>query len=218
MDLLSLSFILFFLSFLLVYYNLKSARWQNYALFIGSALFYMSANAKMFMLLLLSSVFYFAVGRKVSNGKINLWANKITIYGVGGIILLAFKYYNFFANATNDAIGLVNIQFAKIPNFHLLFALGVSFYTFRLISYSLDILNGKCKPCNDFIHFFIYVSYFPTILSGPIERYSRFEPQLLIKREISRDLMVEGWQQVIWGILENDYCRYNIHDHLSCMV
>ena len=80
--------------------------------------------------------------------------------------------------------------------------LGISFFTFKLISYIIEIHRGKIEPSRDFVAFSTYIAFFPTILSGPIDKPNTFIPQLQKKRSFDYNLMIDGSRQILWGLFQ----------------
>ena len=112
------------------------------------------------------------------------------------LILAVFKYYDFFVT-----------EFAQL--FHIsteglllkvIHPVGISFYTFQALSYSIDVYRGKIEPTTDIIAFFAFISFFPQLVAGPIERATNLLPQFLKKREFDYDIAVDGMRQILWGL------------------
>ena len=135
-----------------------------------------------------------------------MWLNIILNVG----ILALFKYYDFFV-----------VEFAQL--FHLstegllikvILPVGISFYTFQALSYSIDIYRGKIEPTKDIVAFFAFISFFPQLVAGPIERASSLLPQFLKKREFDYDTAMEGMRQILWGLFKKlliaNNCAYAV--------
>ena len=114
------------------------------------------------------------------------------------LILAVFKYYDFFVT-----------EFAQL--FHIsteglllkvILPVGISFYTFQALSYSIDVYRGKIEPTKDIIAFFAFISFFPQLVAGPIERATNLLPQFLKKREFDYDTAVDGMRQILWGLFK----------------
>lgn len=114
------------------------------------------------------------------------------------MILAIFKYYDFFVT-----------EFAQL--FHIstdglllkvILPVGISFYTFQALSYSIDVYRGKIEPTKDIIAFFAFISFFPQLVAGPIERATNLLPQFLKKREFNYDAAVDGMRQILWGLFK----------------
>ena len=114
------------------------------------------------------------------------------------LILAIFKYYDFFVT-----------EFAQL--FHIstdglllkvILPVGISFYTFQALSYSIDVYRGKIEPTKDIVAFFAFISFFPQLVAGPIERATNLLPQFLKKREFNYDTAVDGMRQILWGLFK----------------
>ena len=116
-------------------------------------------------------------------------------------ILGVFKYYNFFLD---NAVALLNaLGFAAHPSsLQVILPVGISFYTFQALSYVLDVAHGTVKPTKDLVAFLAYVSFFPLLVAGPIERATNLLPQFLKARRFDYDLAVEGCRQMLWGFFK----------------
>lgn len=115
--------------------------------------------------------------------------------------LAFFKYFNFLVNTANDIFSHLNLHLT-FNTVHILLPLGISFYTFRLVSYLLDINKGKIHASNDFIGFILYATFFPSVISGPIDRASDFLPQVQKKRTFDYAQASDGMRQLLWGIFK----------------
>ncbi len=161
--------------------------WQNLLLLVASWAFYAWVDWKMLPLLAGATAVYYGLGllmgRFEAAGKERASvAVKVAGIVLGVCLLAGFKY-----------LGLFTARSIVVP-------VGLSFFTFKLISYVLEIGRGRIDPCRNFISFALYVSFFPTILSGPIDRPQKFLPQLRKGREFDYDLAVDGCRQVLWGL------------------
>ncbi|PWA03848.1 MBOAT family O-acyltransferase, partial [Flavobacterium psychrotolerans] len=201
----SITFFIFFTSFYLLYWFVvnKNLRLQNLLLLLGSYVFYGWADWRFLSLIIGISAFNFYLGlsiEKASNPKYRqLLVYVGLIQGIGGLAF--FKYYNFFITSINDSIhslnGTLNLQTLKI-----IVPLGISFFTFRTISYILDVDKGKIEATKDWVVFFNYVSFFPSVLSGPIDKAKMFIPQLEKKRVYDYNQTVDGLRQILWGLFK----------------
>lgn len=201
----SLTFLLFFVSFFLLYWFLgnKNVKVQNSILLLGSYLFYGWADWRFLFLIIAISALNFYLGifiEKTSNPK----RRKFLVYvgliqGIGGLAF--FKYYNFFVTSINDSIHLLNGNL-NLQTLNIIVPLGISFFTFRTISYILDIDKGKIEATKNWVVFFNYVSFFPSVLSGPIDKSKMFIPQLEKKRHFDYCQSVDGLRQILWGLFK----------------
>ena len=113
-----------------------------------------------------------------------------------------FKYFNFFIDSWVGLIGAFGYVYESTWTLNIILPVGISFYTFQTMSYSLDIYYGKLKPTKDFISFASFVSFFPQLVAGPIERASKLLPQILRKRHFSSKEAIMALRQIIWGLFK----------------
>lgn len=132
--------------------------------------------------------------RTPKEAKTWMWANVVLNLG----ILAAFKYYDFFI-----------MEFARLFHFStdglllkVFLPVGISFYTFQALSYSIDVYRGKMEPTKDIVAFFAFISFFPQLVAGPIERATNLLPQFLKRREFDYDTAVDGMRQILWGLFK----------------
>ena len=121
------------------------------------------------------------------------------LQGIGGLAF--FKYFNFFITSFNDVFHSLNVNL-NLQTLNILIPLGISFFTFRTISYVLDVYNENIKATKDWVVFFNYVSFFPSILSGPIDKAILLVPQLEKKRVFDYNQATNGMRQVLWGLFK----------------
>lgn len=128
---------------------------------------------------------------------------RLLLIGVlqGIACLFFFKYFNFFIDSFIGAFAAFNITM-NVHTLNIILPLGISFYTFRTMSYLLDIDNGKIEPTRNWIIFFNYVAFFPSLISGPIDRATTFIPQIEKKREFNYYQAVDGMRQILWGFFK----------------
>lgn len=200
----SFSFLFFFAIFFLVYYfPLKGkTKAQNLWLLIGSYIFYGIADLNMLPVIIVSTIIFYVIGLEIgksSDKRASLFTSIGVIAGIG--VLLYFKYLNFFIDSFTTLF--MSIGFRVNPTtFNIIFPLGISFFTFRLISYIIEINRGKIEPTRNFIDFAAYIAFFPTLMAGPIDRPNDFIPQLKSKRPFSYDLAMDGTRQILWGVFK----------------
>ena len=208
----SFSFLIFFaIVFFLYYFPLKEKTTaQNWLLLIASYVFYGIANWRMIPILLISTTFFYFLGKEIPKGSDKRSAALSTLGVIAGIgLLFYFKYLDFFITSFADLFNNIGLK-VNWSSFGIIFPLGISFFTFRLISYVIEIHRGKIKPDNSFVTFATYISFFPTIMSGPIDRPNDFIPQLKTKRIFNYDLAIDGSRQVLWGIFKKMLIADNI--------
>ena len=212
----SLNFLLFFVVvFFIYYFPLKEkTNAQNWLLFIASYVFYGIADWKMLPLLLSSTVIFYFLGIAIQTSaekKASLLTTIGVLLGVG--ILLYFKYFNFFIQSFSDLFSAVGLK-TNWSTFNIIMPLGISFFTFRLLSYVIEIHRGKIEPTKDFVVFATYIAFFPTILAGPIDRPNTFIPQLKSTRSFNNYMAIDGYRQILWGMFK----KMVIADNLAVYI
>lgn len=199
----SFTFFAFFtIVFLLYYIPLKeNTKAQNWLLLLSSYFFYGYVDWKMIPLLLIATIVIFFIGRAIhktsSSKKSSLLTTLGILIGVG--LLMYFKYFNFFIASFSSIFNAIGLK-SNLGTFNIIMPLGISYFTFKLISYVIEIQRGKIEYCSDFVAFSTYIAFFPTLLSGPIDRPNTFIPQLQKIRFFNHDLVVEGCKQILWGL------------------
>jgi alginate O-acetyltransferase complex protein AlgI len=210
----TLPFGLFFLLLLLLFYTLKSS-WQSYLLLGASYLFY-AFWSPVFLLLILSStvVDYFCGKAMSSRDKPKrlpfLLLSLLTNLG----LLFYFKYQCFFLN--DICAGLLGLESCSSPDclWYIILPVGISFYTFQTLSYSIDIYKGELKAEHNFFDFALFVSFFPQLVAGPIERAGSLLPQLKTAKSFDYLLAVSGLRLFLWGLFK----KIVIADRLGLIV
>ncbi len=189
--------IFFFLVFIL-YWGLRKREWQNIFLVICSAIFYGWVHPWFLILLYASAVLDFNMGKlmesKPDKKKLYLWVSMLGNVGMLGY----FKYCNFFIDNFNAIFSAVGVG-ASISNLDIFLPVGISFYTFQTMSYTIDIFKGDLKPRNHFIDYLTFISFFPQLVAGPVERAATLLPQMEQERQFNWASMQSGFQLVIWG-------------------
>jgi alginate O-acetyltransferase complex protein AlgI len=201
----SIAFLFFFIVFFIGYWFFfqKNLKLQNLLILLGSYIFYGWADWRLLSFLICISILNFYLGiniEKTENPKYKrLLLNIGLLQGIGGLIF--FKYTNFFIISSNEVFQALHLKL-QLHSLSLIVPLGISFFTFRTISYLLDIDKGKIKPCKNWVVFFNYVSFFPTVLSGPIDKAITFIPQLEKKRTFDYAQTVDALRQILWGLFK----------------
>ena len=199
---------LVFLPIVFAFYWLlhKQLRWQNAFVVAASYLFYGWWDWRFLMLIAFTTLCSYgsglAIGNKQNNPsakgpspKFYLWANIV----LNLLILGLFKYYDFFAQSFANAFLGGNADRILL---HLVLPVGISFYTFQALSYSIDVYRGNMKPTRDIVAFFAYVSFFPQLVAGPIERATSLLPQFEQSRKFDYATAVDGLRQMLWGFFK----------------
>lgn len=209
----SLEFIIFFVLFFFIYHSAlkEKTKQQNIFLLLASYFFYAWANWKILPLLIISTLIFYSLGLAVFQAgnpkRKNLYTILGIIFGVG--VLIYFKYMNFFIDSFRDLFESIGFQ-TNWHTFRIFVPIGISFYTFRLLSYIIDIQREKYEPTKDIVAFAAYVAFFPCILSGPIDRPNTLIPQLKEKRIFDSFLAVDGLKQILWGAFKKMVVADNI--------
>lgn len=212
----SFSFLFFFgFLFLVYYFPLKNKTWaQNGWLLVASYIFYGIADWRMLPVLLVSTLVFYVLGifiRPSNPKRASLLTALGVIAGVG--MLLYFKYLDFFIDSFATLFASIGFR-VNLTTLHIIFPLGISFFTFRLISYVIEVHRGRMEPVRDFVAFATYVAFFPTLLAGPIDRPNVFIPQLKSPRTFNYDLAMDGTRQILWGIFK----KMVIADNMALFV
>jgi D-alanyl-lipoteichoic acid acyltransferase DltB (MBOAT superfamily) len=172
-------------------------------LLVASYYFYGSWNWHFLFLLIFSTGLDYFTGLKMADApykkgkKFWFWLSVIVNLGFLGV----FKYYNFFIESFAEALAQVGVQ-AHYSTLQVILPVGISFYTFHGLSYVIDIYNDRIKPERDFINYSLFVSFFPLLVAGPIERATHLLPQIIKKREFEYEKAVDGLRQILWGLFK----------------
>ena len=199
---------LVFLPIVFAFYWLlhKQLRWQNAFVVAASYLFYGWWDWRFLLLIAFTTLCSYgsglAIGNKQNNPsakgpspKFYLWANIV----LNLLILGLFKYYDFFAQSFANAFLGGNADRILL---HLVLPVGIAFYTFQALSYSIDVYRDNIKPTRDIVAFFAYVSFFPQLVAGPIERATSLLPQFERSRRFDYATAVDGLRQMLWGFFK----------------
>lgn len=207
-------FFVFFSCFLFLYWLIgrKSFSYQNYLILVGSYIFYAWWDWRFLFLIFGSSLIDFFVAKKIhkESKKLN-WLIVSCFSNLG--ILFVFKYFNFFTQSFIDLTNLFgfNISFNVV---NIILPVGISFYTFQTLSYSIDVYRNKISPTSNLISFLSFVSFFPQLVAGPIERASNLIPQIESKRTINVDQFKAGFFQILVGLFR----KIVVADNLALYV
>jgi len=210
----SLEFLVFFPAVLMLYFATPQ-RYRWALLLIASYYFYGCWKVEYLLLLAASTLIdYFAgvmIGRTEDKAKRKMFLALSLCSNLG--ILFGFKYLNFVNESLRTAFDAVNI-FYNVPAFHILLPVGLSFYTFQSMSYAIDVYRGKLKPEKHLGLFAVYVSFFPQLMAGPIERSPHLLPQFYEEHRFDWDMFKNGFVRVLWGFFK----KIVIADRLSTYV
>ena len=205
----SVAFILF-LPIVIILYYLIPGRFRWVLLLIASYYFYMSWRVEYIFLIVFSTLIdYFVALRMERIGekhKRRPWLALSLFANLG--LLFVFKYFNFVSESVNTVCG------EWMPTIEVLLPVGISFYTFQTLSYSIDVYNGKQKAERHLGYFALYVSYFPQLVAGPIERFSRLTPQLKTIHQLKYEHIANGFRLILFGL----FIKMVIADNLAVIV
>ncbi|WP_349663562.1 MBOAT family protein [Cellulophaga lytica] len=204
--------VVFFLYWFVVNKNLQL---QNFLLLVASYVFYGWWDWRFLSLIAFSTLVDYSLGvllgkeEKESKRKVYLWTSIIVNLGFLGF----FKYYNFFVESFVDAFTFFG-QEIEIGTLNIILPVGISFYTFQTLSYTIDVYKRNLEPTKKFIAFAAFVSFFPQLVAGPIERASNLLPQILKKRSFNYCEAKDGLRLMLWGLFK----KVVIADSLSPIV
>jgi D-alanyl-lipoteichoic acid acyltransferase DltB (MBOAT superfamily) len=188
-------------------------RLQNMLLVVASYIFYGWWDWRFLALILFSTTIDFFIGLYLSKAQQRktriylLWTSVLVNIG----LLMFFKYYNFFADNFVTAFTFFGNEIQP-NNLHIILPVGISFYTFQTLSYTIDIYKDRLKPTHNFIEFAAFVSFFPQLVAGPIERAKNLLPQFKMKRSLDSRFAMSGVNLIIWGLFKKvvvaDNCAF----------
>ncbi|USN45037.1 MAG: MBOAT family protein [Candidatus Woesearchaeota archaeon] len=210
----SLHFLLFFPIVVAIYFSIKQ-KYRWILLLIASYYFYMSWKAEYIILIMLSTLVDYVAGwqihasKSLRRKKAFLWLSIVTNLG----LLFAFKYFNFFSDSLRALLATWSIPLSPVT-LKVLLPVGISFYTFQTMSYTLDIYFGKIKPEKHLGIFAVYVSFFPQLVAGPIERARNLLPQFYEKHKFEYVRVTNGLKLMLWGFFK----KIVIADRLAIVV
>ncbi|TXE04818.1 MBOAT family protein [Gelidibacter salicanalis] len=229
----SVEYLVFFPVVFIIYWLLKDRyKRQNMLLLISSYIFYGWWDYRFLSLIIFSSFLDYFVGLKieVAQGKKNkqrwLMVSLISNLGLLGI----FKYYNFFASSFANSMSTIGWDVNDLT-LNIILPVGISFYTFQTLSYSIDIYRGRINATKNMVAFFTFLSLFPQLVAGPIERASNLIPQIERKRMLNNALIKNGVFQIIIGLfrkvaiadnlgvyVDSVYANYDLHNGSTLLI
>lgn len=181
----------------------KNLKLQNLLIVVASYVFYGWWDWRFLSLILFSTIVDYAVGQgllkqeNVTKRKVLLWTSILVNLGFLGF----FKYYNFFLDNFITAFSFFGTEIQS-NSLNIILPVGISFYTFQTLSYTIDVYKRKLEPTKDFIAFSAFVSFFPQLVAGPIERATNLLPQFYKKRTFDYSKAVDGMRQILWGLFK----------------
>lgn len=229
----SIEYLIFLPIVFIIYWLLKNSyKNQNILLLISSYVFYGWWDYRFLSLIIFSSFLDYYVGQRIeeANGEKNKkrWLLVSLCSNLG--LLGVFKYYNFFADSFASTMLTMGWEVNDLT-LNIILPVGISFYTFQTLSYSIDIYRGQIKACKNIVGFFTFVSLFPQLVAGPIERASNLIPQIVNKRNLNVTLIKTGVFQIFIGLfrkvaiadnlgvyVDSVYGNYEIHNGSTLMT
>lgn len=181
----------------------KKLQHQNFLLLVLSYVFYAWWDWRFLSLILLSSFVDYYCGRfiyKSENNKTKkswLWLSIFVNLGLLGV----FKYFNFFSESFKDLFQSIGYEMNALT-LDVVLPVGISFYTFQTMSYTIDVYKGQMKPTSNMLQFFSFVSFFPQLVAGPIERARNLLPQFSEPRKFKYNFVADGMRQILWGLFK----------------
>lgn len=176
---------------------------QNLLIVVASYVFYGWWDWRFLSLIIFSTIVDYTIGlqlkkeEKQVKRKVLLWTSIVVNLGFLGV----FKYYNFFLDSLYDLIPGLQVTLG-FNTLEIILPVGISFYTFQTLSYTIDVYRRKLEPTKDFIAFSAFVSFFPQLVAGPIERATNLLPQFHKKRTFDYTKAVDGMRQILWGLFK----------------
>ena len=181
----------------------KNLKLQNLLVVVSSYVFYGWWDWRFLSLIMFSTLVDYTVGRRLQKEEdkkkrqVLLWTSILVNLGFLGF----FKYYNFFLDNFVTAFSFFGNEI-QANSLNIILPVGISFYTFQTLSYTIDVYKKKLEPTKDFIAFAAFVSFFPQLVAGPIERATNLLPQFYKKRVFEYDKAVDGLKQILWGMFK----------------
>lgn len=191
-------------------------RLQNALIVVASYVFYGWWDWRFLSLIIFSTLVDYSIGRRLKNEesqkirKTLLWTSIIINLGFLGF----FKYYNFFLDNFIAAFSFFGYEI-NANSLNIILPVGISFYTFQTLSYTIDVYKKKLDPTEDFIAFSAFVCFFPQLVAGPIERATNLLPQFYKKRTFEYDKAVDGMRQILWGLFKKVVIADNCAEHAN---
>lgn len=216
----SLEFLVFLpIVFLLYWFVFRTRKWQNLLVVVASYTFYGWWDWRFLFLIALTSICSFASGWLIEHyeghRQRQRWvsaANIVLNLGILGV----FKYYNFFVENLDALLRSLGWQLDGVT-INILLPVGISFYTFQALSYTIDVYQKKLPATHDVVEFFAYISFFPQLVAGPIERATNLLPQFQRQRTFDYTQAVDGMRQMLWGFLKKlviaDNCATLVNEY-----
>jgi len=206
----SLQFAVFF-AIVYCLYLVLDHKWQNRLLLVASYVFYGAWDWRFLSLIFISTVLDYVCGMRIHEARSRTVKKLFLAASIAGnlSILGFFKYFNFFAGNLQALLGYFGLT-VHPHLLHIVLPVGISFYTFQTMSYSLDIYRGEMAPTRKFPEFALFVAFFPQLVAGPIERAKHLLPQMLEPRKITLAKFYDGFYLVFWGLFMKVFAADNL--------
>lgn len=201
----TVSFAAFLPIVLLLYWFVtqKKLAWQNMLLLVSSYFFYACWDYRFLFLLVFSTALDYYTGIKIGETQDRkmkkFWLTLSIVINLG--FLSIFKYYNFFVESFADGLSLLGVK-SNPYTLDIILPVGISFYTFHGLSYIIDIYRERVTPEKNFVNYSVFVSFFPLLVAGPIERATHLLPQIRSKRIFNSATFNDGLRQILWGLFK----------------
>lgn len=204
----SITFIYYFLPLFLIVYFVVPKKYKNIVLLLFSFIFYFYGEPKYILLMLIEVLFAYFMTRSLEENKSK--SLLVVMLSFHLLLLCIFKYFNFILENVNSLIG------GNISLLNIVLPIGISFYTFQIISYEIDVYNGKVKASKSLIEFMTYVFLFPQLIAGPIVRYESVRDELK-ERSVNSDEFSYGCKRFIIGLFKKVVIANNIGELASVL-
>ena len=206
----SLTFFIFFGIVVGLYYVL-SHRWQNRMLLLASYVFYGFWDWRFLSLILISTVTDYLCGIQIYNQPSSSGKRKYLYLCliINLTLLCFFKYWNFFAESFVEVLSSLGVN-ANLKIISIILPIGISFYTFKTMSYSIDIYRGEIRPTYNFFDYALFVAFFPALIAGPIDRAKNLLFQIQNSRYVNKDKIFGGLQLIFWGLFKKVFVADNL--------
>jgi D-alanyl-lipoteichoic acid acyltransferase DltB (MBOAT superfamily) len=217
----SLEFFLFLpIVFALYWFVFRGRRWQNLLVVVASYVFYGWWDWRFLVLIAITSLCSFGSGLLLEHYEGRRQLQKMVSAGnivLNISILFVFKYFNFFTESLNALLGALFGYHLDSLTVKIILPVGISFYTFQALSYTIDVYQKKLPATHDVVEFFAYISFFPQLVAGPIERATNLLPQFQRDRKFDYANAVDGTRQILWGFLKKlvvaDNCALVVNEN-----
>lgn len=216
----SIDFLLFLPTVFCLYWLLhNNHKWQNLFVVIASYVFYGLWDWKFLFLIAFTSACSYATAILIEKMMDSGCFHKakivcITNVVINLLILGIFKYYNFFIESLEEILNLIGVN-AHLATLQLVLPVGISFYTFQALSYSIDVYNRRLPASHDIVSFFAFISFFPQLVAGPIERATNLLPQFTTRRVFNYETAVDGMRLILWGLFKKIVIADNCAEYVD---